>query len=153
VTHHATERSDDSGPELLEGADGLGPRVNPVPVAPLSGIRSPVLEHRSPEPLPLPDDRPSFLVPPLRAFVGPSQLALLVGVPILVLMTWQAALIGAVIAVAGRELHRRVALVPFSFGEGFLPYRDGMDWPHGVQEEDEVHWHWAAVDGRSGAAD
>jgi hypothetical protein len=32
--------------------------------------------------------------------------------------------------------------VPFSFGEGFLGYRPDPAWPHGVQEDDDVHWDW-----------
>src|SRR5690242_7606046 len=32
--------------------------------------------------------------------------------------------------------------VPFSFGEGFIGYRSHMEWPRGVQEDDDVHWSW-----------
>ena len=42
-----------------------------------------------------------------------------------------------------------------TFGAGFVPYR-GPGWPHGVQEEEPVHWSWSApetpdaTDGGSG---
>ena len=42
-----------------------------------------------------------------------------------------------------------------TFGAGFVPYR-GAGWPHGVQEEEPVHWSWSGprgtdgTDGRSG---
>ena len=29
-----------------------------------------------------------------------------------------------------------------TFGAGFVPYR-GAGWPHGVQEEEPVHWSWS----------
>ena len=30
-----------------------------------------------------------------------------------------------------------------TFGAGFVPYRSA-GWPHGVQEEEPVHWSWSA---------
>jgi hypothetical protein len=30
------------------------------------------------------------------------------------------------------------------FAAGFLPYRGGLEWPQGVQEEDPVPWSWSA---------
>jgi hypothetical protein len=33
-----------------------------------------------------------------------------------------------------------------TFGAGFVPYR-GAGWPHGVQEEEPVHWSWSAPQG------
>ena len=32
--------------------------------------------------------------------------------------------------------------VTFSFGAGFIGYRSDLGWPHGVQEDDDVHWNW-----------
>jgi hypothetical protein len=34
--------------------------------------------------------------------------------------------------------------VTFSFGQGFVGYRGDAGWPHGVQEDDDVHWNWNA---------
>ena len=33
-----------------------------------------------------------------------------------------------------------------TFGAGFVPYQ-GPGWPHGVQEEEPVHWSWSAPRG------
>ncbi len=52
------------------------------------------------------------------------------------------ALLSGVVAlflVALQVVDRRV---PFSFGQGFVGYRPDMDWPQGVQEEDDVRWDW-----------
>ena len=48
---------------------------------------------------------------------------------------------GVVVAVAAivRTLDRRIT---FSFGAGFVGYRSEMDWPQGVQEDDDVRWRW-----------
>jgi hypothetical protein len=45
--------------------------------------------------------------------------------------------VGLVLAV--RFVDRHVA---FSFGAGFVGYRGDLGWPHGVQEDDDVHWNW-----------
>ena len=34
--------------------------------------------------------------------------------------------------------------VTFSFAAGFIGYRSDLGWPHGVQEDDDVHWNWSA---------
>ncbi len=152
MTQDTPRQSDPAAQELLEGADGMCPRVIPIAVAPVSRIRSPIMEHRSFEPLPPDEDRPALLLPPLRALVGPSRFALLVALPLLLLVTWQAALGGAVIAAAARELRRRADRMTFSFGEGFLPYRSQAGWPRGVQEDDDVRWNWSpARNGASGS--
>jgi hypothetical protein len=48
---------------------------------------------------------------------------------------------GVVVGVAAivRTLGRRIT---FSFGAGFVGYRAEMDWPQGVQEDDDVRWRW-----------
>ncbi len=150
MTQGAPRLSDDAAQELLEDADGLGPRVITVAVAPISRVRSPLMEHRSFAPLPPDEDRPALLLPPLRALVGPSRFALLVALPLLLLVTWQAALVGAVVAAAARELRCRADRMTFSFGEGFLPYRSQAGWPLGVQEDDDVRWNWTPA-GSGGA--
>jgi hypothetical protein len=45
--------------------------------------------------------------------------------------------VGAVWSLRSVSVH-----VPFSFGEGFVGYRPDPVWPHGVQEDDDVHWDW-----------
>jgi hypothetical protein len=141
-------RPDAPGGELLEGADRTGPSVVPVSVAPASRLRSPIMEHRPIEPLPADHDRPTMLLPPLRAFIGPSGLTLLIAAPMLLVAGLQVALISALGAVVLHELHRRASRVTFSFGEGFLPYRTQTGWPQGVQEDDDVRWNWSSGSGR-----
>jgi hypothetical protein len=41
-----------------------------------------------------------------------------------------------------REAHQRANRSTISFGEGFLGYTARDGWPHGVQEDDDVHWNW-----------
>jgi hypothetical protein len=150
MVEDARSRSDHLGDELLEGTDGVGPRVTPVSVAPVSRMRSPIMEHRLIVPLPPRDDRPTVLLPPLRAFIGPSAFALLAAAPALLVAGLQVALIFAVVAPALRELHRRASRATFSFGEGFIPYPAQLSWPKGVQEDDEVRWNWSPL-GNGGA--
>ena len=58
-------------------------------------------------------------------------------------------MIVGVVALGARAMRR----ASFGFGDGFLPYRAQDGWPHGVQEEDDVHWNWsAAQDGHRPAA-
>jgi hypothetical protein len=97
------------------------------------------------------DDRPTMLLPPLRAFIGPSGLAALVATPLLLVVGWQLALAAAVVVVVSRALDRLVGRATFSLGDGFLPYRAQTGWPQGVQEEDDVRWNWSAASAGRGA--
>lgn len=139
----AAHRSNETGPEVFDRPDGAGPRVKPVAVARVSRLRSPIMEHRDVSPWPVDEDRPAVLLPPLRAFLGPSALALLIGAPVLLLAGWQLAILAAAAAPVIRELERRGARANFSLGDGFLPYKADLGWPQGVQEDDEVRWHWS----------
>jgi hypothetical protein len=150
MTQDAGRRSDAAGQELFEGASGQGPRVIALAVAPGFRIRSPTMKRRPFEPLPPDDGRPAVLLPPLRAFIGPSGFALLAAMPLLLVASWQVALVAAVVAAASREIRRRADRMTFSFADGFLPYGAQTGWPQGVQEEDEVHWNWPPV--RNGGA-
>jgi hypothetical protein len=136
---------------LIESAHGGGPRVVPEAVAPAPRLRSPIFEHRAIELLTLDDDRPSLVLPPLRAFIAPSGLALLIAAPILLVAGWQWALVAGLGAAACRELNRRVGRARFSLGDGFLPYRPDTGWPQGVQEDNDVHWNWSPI--RTGGAE
>lgn len=129
--------------ELIEGVYGMGPRVIPEPVAPASRLRSPIMEHRHIELLPSRSDRRTVMLPPLRAFIAPSGLAVLVAAPVLLLAGWQVALLAGLGAAAYRELDRRIGRVGFSFGDGFIPHRTETGWPQGVQEDNEVRWNWS----------
>ena len=131
--------------ERLDGGAPFLPRVELAVVLPASRMRSPIMEHRSFKPVPVDEDRPMVLLPPLRAFVGPTRFAVLVAVPLLLLATWQLALVGGIGASVAREVRRRMERLPFTLADGFLPYRPDPDWPQGVQEEDDVRWNWRAA--------
>jgi hypothetical protein len=138
-------QSDAADRVLLEDADGDARGVARVVVGPVARLRSPVLEHRPIELLPPDEDRPTVLLPPLRAFIGPSGLALLVAAPVLLIAGWQLALVAAVIAIVSRAVDRVVGRATFSFGDGFLPFRTEGGWPKGVREDDDVRWNWSAA--------
>ena len=72
---------------------------------------------------------------------------LVLGLPVLLGVGWQAAAVTAILALIIREAHLRADGLTISFGEGFLGYRGRDGWPHGVQEDDDVHWNWST--GRS----
>lgn len=108
-------------------------------------IRSPLVEGRA-DPQQGPRDAPPGVeLPPLRAFLGPLAWVLVPGLPVLVRVGWQAAVVMAVVALMFREAHLRANRSTISFGGGFLSYSARDGWPHGVQEEDDVHWNWSTV--------
>jgi len=144
------QQPDAASLQLLEGADREGPRVTPVGVGPVVRLRSPIMEHRLVEPLTADEDRPGVLLPPLRAFVGPSGLAMLVAAPVLLVAGWQLALVAGAVALVARGLDRVVARASFSLGDGFLPYRPETGWPQGVQEDIDVRWNWSTAPERQG---
>ena len=110
-------------------------------------IRSPILARRAdPQPALL-DDSPGIELPPLRSFLGPPLWVLVLGLPVLLRVGWQAAAVVAVVALIVREAHLRANRSTISFGEGFLGYTARDGWPRGVQEDDDVHWDWST--GRS----
>lgn len=137
------QRPDVATLQPLDGAHREGPRVTPVGVGPVVRLRSPIMEHRLVEPLRADEDTPGVLLPPLRIFVGPSGLALLVAAPVLLVAGWQLALVAGAVALVARGLDRLVSRAPFSLGDGFLPYRPETGWPQGVQEDNDVHWNWS----------
>ena len=51
-------------------------------------------------------------------------------------------LVGALIPAAVVPIRFIDRHVTFSFGAGFVGFRADMGWPHGVQEDDDVHWNW-----------
>jgi hypothetical protein len=138
--------------QLIEGAAREGPRVTPIGVGPVVRFRSPIMEHRLVEPLSADEDSPGVLLPSLRAFVGPSGLALLVATPVLLVAGWQLALVAGAIALIARGMDRLVSRASFSLGDGFLPYRAETHWPQGVQEDNDVHWNWSTASERRSSA-
>ena len=112
---------------------------------PQGQIRSPILAPRA-DPQPAPADVPPGVeLPPLRSLLGPLVWVLVLGLPVLLRVGWQAAAVTAVIALMVREAHLRADRSTISFGEGFLGYTARDGWPHGVQEDDDVRWNWSTV--------
>lgn len=130
-------------PELVEGWVAGGPRPVMAAVEPLARLRSPIMEAPRFDRAPTPDERPGIEIPPLREFMGPSALAIVVAAPLFVLAGWQLALIAGVGATIVREVERRMP-ASYSFAAGFLPYRPDDGWPHGVREDDDVRWNWSS---------
>ena len=84
---------------------------------------------------------PAEGAPELRALLthgeivlGVSALAIVTAIlPLVLVPLAAAAMVG--IRALGRRAH-------FGFGDGFLGFDDRVRWPRGVQEDDEVRWHW-----------
>ena len=112
----------------------------PVLVRATGHVRSRAFDP-SPPALPPEGDLRSIGAPETLTAVGRSLLAgVAIGLPILAIAgaDWVWVVVGLVAAaMVMRELARRVT---FSFGEGFLAFRDRNEWPHGVQEEYDVRY-------------
>ncbi|MEA2630589.1 MAG: hypothetical protein QOE66_808 [Chloroflexota bacterium] len=118
----------------------------PVLLRPAVQIHSPILRHGSTNEPPARDPlRPSLVLPPIRALVRPALWSVVAAIPLLVRVGWQAALVAAALVIVVREVRVRVSGSTVTFGGGFLPYRASEGWPHGVQEDDDVRWHWPPV--------
>jgi hypothetical protein len=133
----------DGGRSPDELNDELGDALSdasPALVRAEAHLRSPLLDA-PPPPLSQPDNRdriPSIAIP---AAIGPYAV-LVVAVAIAVSLAANAGLgltagVITAAAVVMRSVGRRVA---FGFGDGFMAFRQGDDWPHGVQEEYDVHY-------------
>ena len=132
-------------PDMVEcGLDGAR-EPTPVLFRPEPHLRSPLIEHRvtgirardaAPE-------APAWALPSARALVRPAAWAIVLAAPMLVLIGWQMAALMGTLAAVMRELDVRLRRANITFAEGFLPFRGGAPWPHGVQEEDEIRWNWS----------
>jgi hypothetical protein len=151
MTFDPTHRARGADPEPFEDGSDAGPRVSPIAVAPISRLRSPIMEHRFAE-APARHDQPVLELPPLHALVGPARFALIVAAPVLLFVGLQVALVVAVVAPLLRAVHDRMERTTISLGDGFLPYRAETGWPQGVQEDNDVHWNWSAAGGGPGGA-
>lgn len=134
-----------------EDADGV-----PPPVARLEAvvptISAPILSGAAPvaEAAPLPDvvDGAHDVIPALPPRSAYLLAGFMVATAAVAQIDVRLGLTFGALACAGvgvRSIDRRVT---FSFGEGFIGYRGDPVWPHGVQEDDDVHWNWNT--GRSG---
>lgn len=140
-----------SGFELIERPAVTGWDVWPDLTRPVACLRSPIMEHRPPQPLPPDSERMTVVLPAARDVIRPLAWATLVAVPLLALVGWQAAIaVGATTALI-REVDRRVGRSELSFASGFLGYRTRPEWPHGVREDDDVRWNWSKAQRGQGA--
>jgi hypothetical protein len=121
-----------------------GMDTRPVLHRPTARIRSPLMEPLS-ETSRQRTEAVAFELPPIRELIVPVAWLLVAGLPILVRVGWQAAVVAGVIALILREGRLRADRSTLSFGDGFLAYAGTNGWPHGVQEDDDVRWNWAAV--------
>ena len=85
--------------------------------------------------------------PPGRAFLLTIAPAVVVGILTAAIVGWPLAVAVALLASVGRQLDVRLRRLDITFAQGFLPFRDRLDWPRGVQEEDTVSWRWPARPG------
>jgi len=102
------------------------------------------MERRSDTPIPRAEPI-QIDVPPIRDLVWPLVWVLAAALPMLARVGWQAALVAGLAALMFREARRRANRSTISFGDGFLAYAGTNGWPHGVQEDDDVHWNWSAT--------
>jgi hypothetical protein len=117
----------------------------PVLVRPVVTLRSPVLDPRPIQTIPVEslDDRPGMGFPSSDVLSRAFSTGTLVAIPALAVFGWQLALMIAIVAAAMRELDGGLDEAARGFGDGFLPYRPDDGWPRGVQEDDDVRWSWA----------
>jgi hypothetical protein len=142
------DRSQPATPALVDiDIDDVAPGAarRPILSRPNGHIRSPMVERRRDDaPLPSHGERPSIEMPPLRAFIGPLLWAVVPGLPVLVRVGWQEAAVVGVVAIVIRAVRARASRSSISFADGFLGYSAHNRWPHGVQEDNDVHWNWSS---------
>jgi hypothetical protein len=123
--------------------------TRPVLARPTARIRSPLMDAAA-RPTGLDHVPPPIPMPPLRTFISPLVWAVVPAVPVLLRVGWEAAAVVAVVAILIREARLRATRSSLSFADGFLAYAGDGRWPHGVQEDDDVHWNWSAARAGSG---
>ena len=106
-------------------------------------LRSPIVEDRSIELLPLDPDRPTVELPPLGSLSVALIWALTPALPFLLLVGPQPALFAGGVGLLIRELNRRAARPGIVFAEGFLRFRGDDAQAQGIQEDDDVRWSWS----------
>ena len=114
-------------------------------------LRSPILEHRVPQPIPPDPEQVTVALPAARDALRPIGWATLIALPALVLLGWEAAIAIGFTGALIRAVDGRVARSDLSFASGFLGYRAEPGWPRGVQEDDDVRWNWSSAQGGQGA--
>lgn len=130
--------------DFVGGVYRAEPGSRPVLHRPSGRMRFPLTDRRSDSSIPRAELIPVEM-PPIREFIGPLLWGIIPALPILVRVGWQAAVVTGLVALIVRAAHLRADRSTISFGEGFLGYAARDGWPHGVQEDDDVHWNWKTV--------
>ena len=143
MDEQSPRRSDALDHEMVERTSTAGWSVVLVLFRPVPRFRSPIMERRPNRPQPADPDRRGLTVPAARDVIRPIGWAMLLAIPILVVVGWQAALLVGAISAIAREVDGRIARSSLSFADGFLGFRADAGWPNGVQEDDEVRWNWS----------
>ncbi|MGZ8437660.1 MAG: hypothetical protein ACXWXR_03855 [Candidatus Limnocylindrales bacterium] len=105
-------------------------------------LRAHVVDDRSIELLSVDLDRPTVELPPLAELGGVLLGSLVPAVPVLALVGWQPAVVTAGLCLLIRSLSRRVDRSSSVFADGFLRFRGDAAQAQGIQEDDDVRWHW-----------
>ena len=133
-----------SPPEEFSGEQPALGGDQPLLSRPAAHVRSPLFD--SPAPLPSPGTGERLEARDLIRAFGPYLVAVaVIGLPFLAVAggDWLWVVVGfTVAAIVMRELALRVT---FTFAEGFLAFRNREEWPHGVQEEYDVHYSWPST--------
>jgi hypothetical protein len=122
----------------------------PVLVRPVAHVRSPLFD----EPAPLPPPRGGVeRIPALDVIraIGPYLVPVVaIGLPILAVAGGDWLWVVGGLTLAAIALHELARRVTFTFAEGFLAFRNRDEWPHGVQEEYDVHYSWPSTGSATG---
>jgi hypothetical protein len=136
-------------PDEFSGEQPTLGRDQPLLSRPTPHLRSPLFDSPAPFPSSPGANERVEAVDLIRAF-GPYLVAVaVIGLPFLAVAggDWLWVVTGiTVAAIVMRELAQRAT---FTFAEGFLAFRNREEWPHGVQEEYDVHYSWPSTAGAS----
>jgi hypothetical protein len=105
---------------------------------------SPLLDHRVVR-APLDPELTVALGPSAWLAVRLAAPAMAAAIAVYMVAGLPAAILVAFVGSAGRLMGRVGKRAQFTFGEGFLPFRAELGWPHGVQEDDDMRWQWTAA--------
>ena len=121
------------------------PTAEPVELtAIVAHLGSPLLDHRIVR-APVDPELTVPVGPIVRMAVRLAAPAVAAAIVVYVIAGLPAAILVAFVGSAARLTGRVGKRAQFTFGEGFLPFRADLGWPHGVQEDDDMRWQWTAA--------
>ena len=98
-------------------------------------------------------ERPSVALPPLADLLGVLLWSLVPAVPLLALVSWQAAAVAGAAGLFLRTVHLHSGRPGVAFADGFLQFQGDGGRAPGVQEDDDVRWRWRSRAVTSGRED